>query len=82
MAKSLFLLLQGSRISACISIGFGFLSVSKQPLHILAPSIQMQIVVVRIEKQVLLTPKALRGMFWAFGVFDHGPLVSILLQIL
>ena len=29
-----------------------------------------------------LTPKALRGPFWAFGVFGHGPLVSILLQFL
>ena len=29
-----------------------------------------------------LTPKALRGLFWAFGVFDHSPSVSILLRLL
>ena len=28
----------------------------------------------------LLTPKALKGLFWIFGVFGHIPLVSILFQ--
>ena len=29
---------------------------------------------------MLLIPKAMRGPFWAFGIFDQGPTMSILLQ--
>ena len=31
-------------------------------------------------KMLALIHKALRGLFWAFGVFYQGPMVSILLR--
>ena len=37
---------------------------------------------VEILKLLILTPIALRGPFWAFGVFGQGPPVSILLRFL
>ena len=36
----------------------------------------------RLYYDVGVTLNAMRGLFWAFGVFNHNPLVSILLQYL